>query len=523
MTIDSNILYPVTTTLIPSCARLFAGTGPTSPNLLYRVMFKRWEKICYLRGNTEAMREAGRKYLPQEPGEKDKNYEKRLKRSTLYGVYNKTVKFTTDLPFLTPPIYEGIPDELKYLIQDADGQGSSLSTFAKSVLNDLIDFGVAYIYVDFPENPEGLSFYDTQKKGMKPYFVRVSPLNLIGWDLKRVANRTVITKLRIFEENVVEAKDYSPFTQCTVKIITPDTVRTLTKGSEDKDYVQVGDDNPNGFSGIPLVPLYANKKYEFYGTPVFEELADLNIKHWYKWSDLDNVEHVACVPFLLGTGWGPNPEIEDIGVGRAYFGPGESKLGWVTVDGESIPYLQESLGALEHRMISMGADALMPVKTSTRQTATGELVDEKRSASTVAHLVWVLEEAIQKGINYCAKWLQIEEPNAKINIGDKLALSTDPNIVSSFLDMFKNDYLTARSLEHELRRRNIISDSTKIKKPRKKEVLVSDRAEENDPRGVEETSRGFQEGGDGSTRDGEEATGTIGGRETSSSTTGRDS
>lgn len=459
-------------TLFPSCVYDFNSSGLFSTNGQYKAMWRRWEKICYLNGGTIGMREAGEKYLPKEAGEKEAAYIVRRDKSVCYGVYRKTVNFLTGLPFLTKPNIEGLPVELSYLLTDCDGMGTDFTTFFKGVLKDLIDFGIAHIYVDYPENPGNLSVRDQVDYGIRPYFCRVSPLNLINWRIERSLGKNILATVKIFEEYTYQ-DNYSEVGIKEVREISKDSI-TVNKSL--KDGTKTAVTLPNTLGKIPLVSIQVQPKAPFWGEPVYEELADLNIKHWQKASDLDSVEHVACVPFLWIAGKSDNMDIDVISVSQAYGSPdAEATASWVEINGAAIPSAQKSLSDLEVRMMAMGADALIPESYSTRQTAAGELSDDKKSVSPLTGMVWQLEDAAIKAIKLCAEWLQLPEPSTTVDMGDKLSLSVDPNELNNLLQIFDKGVLTVRGLENEYKRRNVLSQTTKLRNPRKaKEVTNND-------------------------------------------------
>src|SRR4029077_12676267 len=51
-----------------------------------------WSTVDTLWGGTQAMRRAGQRFLPQEPLEKDEDYERRLARTTLHNYYKRTIQ-----------------------------------------------------------------------------------------------------------------------------------------------------------------------------------------------------------------------------------------------------------------------------------------------------------------------------------------------------------------------------------------------------------------------------------------------
>jgi hypothetical protein len=424
------------------------------------------------------MREANHKYLPQEEGESSEIYANRLSRSVLYGAYSRTIKTLAGMPFMMPMDVKEMPPELAYLIKDATGEGVTLSAFAKELLLDLINYGICHILVEHPESKEELSLAEEKALNMRPYFSRIDPLKLIGWKSTKIGAKTLLTQARIFEDTTIDDPN-DPFAEVPTQQVrvVENGVTTLYRkdisgapGSEFRIIDTIFTDLDN----IGIHTIYGNRTGFMQGAPVLEELAWLNIRHWQKVSDLDNIEHVANVPMAYALGV-LDGEMENIIFSPHTMiksGNQDLKLGYVEHSGHAITASQHSVDQLENRMVAMGAEMLSARGSSTRETGIAKTIDNSKATSVLQELVEKLEDGIAQAINTAGQWLDIKA-DTQVTIGDKISLTVDPNLVTNFLDMARNEEMDFEDLAKELQKRGLLSDSTKLKKGKPPELKAA--------------------------------------------------
>ena len=446
--------------------------GPASPNMEWITQFKRWEPIVHLNGGTIAMQEAGIKYLPQEKGEKREIYLARLRRSVLYGAYSRTVKTLSELPFIVPAQAKNLPAELEYLMEEADCDGQSIERLGQQILKNLIDYGIAHIMVEFPDTPEDFTLLDQKQMNIRPYVCNIDPMNFVGWQYEQVGSKNHLTQARIFEDVFEQdpEDEWSSIAVRKVRVIENDRIRVYsTKKNNNKEEFVLVDEYPNDLGRINIITLYGNKTGYMQGSPILEELAWLNIRHFQKLSDLDNIEHVCNVPFAFGKGI-PEEDMNNIVISPHMFlktTATDAEISYVEHSGSAIGSSQQSIRDLESRMVAMGADLLAARGTSTRETATSKLLDNTKSTSYLQSLVLEVEKGLVQAFQMAGEWINVSADDLEINIGDKLNLSVDPNVITSLIGLAEKEALSYEDLTMELQRRGHLSESTKLKKPKK--------------------------------------------------------
>jgi hypothetical protein len=445
----SNLISPV-----------LSGVG--APNSAWRVMFQRWEPVVHLNGGTLALKEANTKYLPKGEGEADGVYFNRLARSVLFGAYSRTVKTLSGMPFMTPMSFTNLPEDLNYLVKDATGEGQSLAAFAKELLQDQINFGIAHVLVEYPQVDTSveLTQEDEKLRNLHPYFCRIDPMRLIGWNYELVGCKKVLTEVRLFEDIIEENDKWEEQHIKQVRVITPG-VTTIYRLEEKMTDWQEHEVIITSNSSMELVTIYGNRTGFMQGAPVLEELAHLNISHWNKSSDLDNIEHVINVPMAYAFGL-QEGEFENITFSPHSMlksGNPDLKVGYLEHSGQAIPASQVSLANVESRMMAMGAEMLAPRGTGTRETGIAKTIDNTKATSVLQELVESLEDGVERLLNLAGAWLDVVV-ESKVNIGDKISLTVDANLITNMIDLARQGNMTFEELTLEFQKRGLISDAT---------------------------------------------------------------
>ena len=108
----------------------------------------KWDLVDTLAGGTDAMRDAGREYLKQNPKEPNEKYRDRLSRATLTNKYMRTIEKGVGKAFARK-VNLVLPPALEPMLINVDGQGTSFESFSKNLLKDTINYGITYVLVDY--------------------------------------------------------------------------------------------------------------------------------------------------------------------------------------------------------------------------------------------------------------------------------------------------------------------------------------------------------------------------------------
>jgi len=398
-----------------------------TPIAAYNDMKSRFQLPADLMGGTQAMRDAAQLYLPQMPKESNDRYRTRLLQSVLYEAYRHTVDSMTGRPFGQPvQLGTGAQPFFEEFIEDVDLAGTDLTSFARELLRDLLVYGKCHILVEYPNTAmlsgrlgRRLTIQDESQLGIRSYFVRVSPEQVIGWRGARVGGREVLEQVRIRTTMIEPSEDnqWSQEERDYVAVLTPREIQMWGQNEDTDEWRLVDEPYVNTLGEIPLVTVYANRQQLLTSYPPLESLAYLNAKHWQTQSDQDQIEKVARVPMLFFKGFA-DEDIQSVEVGPyKLFGnrSPESDIKVVETNGDAVRVGRESLNDLVEQMESMAMQPLM--RKPGNPTATQIAVDAAQNVSDLEAYVILLEKGLQQALDYAARWqgLALEPPEVKIS------------------------------------------------------------------------------------------------------------
>lgn len=447
--------------------------SPATPSLAHREMAPRWDKINSLLGGTEAMREAGTKYLPQHFREFDDDYNERLECSILFNVFELTVDALSGKPFTEPLVLEDdVPEVIRTdYAEDIDLQGNHIDQFSAMVFRDGLSKGLTHILVDTPaiEPGQTRTLADERSAGIRPYMVHVQPENVLAADAIRIEGREVLTHVRLYEaeterlgfaEVVVEyirvfdlavADDGKLFVQMTrykkEKRKRGGKPQWVPQGTVDTDH-----------DHIPLHTFYANRKSFMTSKPPLMDLADMNILHWQSFSDQINVLKVARFPILAASG------VEDDGQSETTLGPRnvlhleapESRYYYVEHQGAAIEAGRKSLEELVDQMALYGATLLR--RRPDRETATSRSIEEKEQTAPLQKMALAFKDTLENALKTMANLIG-QEDGGSVKIHTDFGFDGGDVVDLQTLQVAYKDFAISReTFQRELVRRGILSE-----------------------------------------------------------------
>ena len=453
--------------------------GVARPNEEYDAMSLLWHLVASLRGGTPAMRDAGRKYLPQEPKESEEAYKNRLDRSVLTNLYKKTVTKLVGKPLKKGvKLLEDVPPELVRYETNIDNQGTNLNVFARDVLEAAIDDGVTHILVDYSDtqNVEGdfidgsLTVEQEELLGVRPYAKHVKAADLIGWKWQISNNKKVLTQIRVREYVKVDGDD--EFTQEVrerIRVIEPYIQRVYEK-SEPNEQQSSGDPDEwvlieakvTTMPIVPLVTMYTNKVGFLLGSPLLLDIAYLNVAHWQSDSDQRNILHVARIPILFATGFGDDDSQVTIEIGSNTFAkaPKGATLEYVEHTGKGIDAGVKDLKDLEERIQLLGMELLVK-RPQGNVTATARTLDQAEADSELGLIAKELENTLNKMLDLFGRWVGLgDDGGGSTEVFKDFGIeSEDLQDVDLLLRSRMAGEISQMTFWDEIKRRGLLSDN----------------------------------------------------------------
>lgn len=460
----------------------------TIKNLLKRspdieTMVPYWEKVSDILEGTQAIKDGGIKYLPKFPDENKDDYDFRLTVSKFTNIYRDVTEGLASKPFQDEISLLGAekrPQELIDFAEDVDGFGNNLTTFAALTFFNAINYGIDWIFIDYPtvQNPDNVTIAEAKQRNLKPFWVHILGKNVLDIKTRMQGSKQIITYFRCQEpgygdepmhvrefietENGVEWKLY-------VKI-------TNDKGEDEFLVVEEG---MLSIDFIPVVPFITGRRdgnsFKIY--PPLSDAADLQITLYQNESALEYIKVLACYPMLATDGTKP-PKGSDGKPKKLRTGPNTVMYGVEKANGDggtwhyvepqanSLEFLQKNIDKTKNDLRELGRQPLTAMSTQLTTVTTSIAAGKAKSAVTA--WCYALKDALENALMITMKWMGIDyEPEINVYTGFDNVLDNGSDIEELGKARERGD-ISVETYWDELKRRKILSPEFDIEEERKR-------------------------------------------------------
>jgi hypothetical protein len=389
-------------------------------------MAEHWPMLDAVYGGTHEMREAGKRFLPQWPGEDDESYKNRLKTAVLFPAFSRTCEILASKPFSKPIALTGVPVGLTELLEDIDAAGRGIHAFFYDVLNNCLSHGISGVLADFPPTDGLRTVAEERAAGVRPYLVHYPAGSVLGWRM----NGKALSNIRLLESAIIAD---GPFDEREV-----DQVRVLyaaqadeTQGRweiwrvDEKDPERkwiVYDSGVSSRSDIPFSFFYGNRIGFGTGISPLIDLAHMNVEHWQSACDQQTILHVARIPILFMKGFGAQEPLV-IGAASAVKSSNiDAELKFVEHSGAAIGAGRTSLLDLEERMRAIGAELL--VRKTNRMTATQVESEDTAGDCMLQAIVEMFELSIESCLKSMCDWMGLDGSEIEVEMYNEFSVSS---------------------------------------------------------------------------------------------------
>lgn len=434
----------------------------------YKQMSQYWTLPLTLMGGTDAMRAAGRQYLPQNVKEKNEDYYNRLKRTVLFNAFRKTVIDLSTRPHSKPIVLENASSEVQEWATDIDRMGNNLNRFSFFSFMTAMIYGLNHILVDYEQTPGNLTLQQERDGKYRPYFTMISPDCLIGWRTAIVNGQERIIQARIKEEKMVPNGRYGERKVTQIRVLEPG-VYEIWELQKNGKYVLVEDGMYSATDYVPLVTTYTRQEGFLMGLPPLMDLAHLNQNHWESSSAQSHILHYARMPILFGKNLlsgKPKTEGQDnaqtLAVNAMFTGPENSDLKYVEPTGAAINSGRMSLADLKEEMAVFGLDFLVrKPSVSSRETATGKSIDTQLAHSDLERMALNHQHALEQAFAMM-KIFTGRDTDATVKLVTDFGISLNANQAELLLNARRAGEITRQTFLSELKRMNMLSDDVSV-------------------------------------------------------------
>jgi hypothetical protein len=420
-----------------------------APNNSWVRMEPGWLLIEQLLKGTRGIRQGHRKFLPQFPREADESYDVRLSKAVLSPFYKRLELLLAGMLTRKPVRLTDVSDQVTEQLFDVDLQGNDLQTWLFNTARIALRYGHVGVLVDAPRAGEN----------GRPYWITISPRELLGWRTEIADGKQRLTMLRIAETVTVPDGKYGEKDVERVRVLTPGAYEIHEK-DEKGDY-KIVDEGRTSLSEIPFAVAYANRTGVMESIPPLDDIAELNLQHYQVSSDLSNILSVSAIPLLAIYGFPQSAEEISAGASEALALPETARSEYIEPSGNSFDAQFKQLEQIENKINGLGLAAVLGAKL-VGESAEAKRIDRSQGDSTMMVIAQQMQDLIDNCLRFHAQYLQ--EPvagSSQVN-RDFMGQRLEPQEIQALLQLYTAGTITQDTLLNELANGDVLSEDFDI-------------------------------------------------------------
>ena len=277
---------------------------------------KSWQLVKDCVAGSKAVKAQGRLYLPMpdptnESHENVARYEALLKRAMFLNVTGRTRQGLIGAVFRKTAEVD-LPDSVKYLIENASGDGTSLEQLSKEAVGEDLDTGRGGFFVDYPASdaPAGTRPTKAQTAGRQAHIHLYEALSIINWRedvIDGVRRLTLVVFAECYNDDD-SGDEFSFNVKKQFRALTLENgVYRHRMWHEGDPYeapqldVYPRDYNGNTFDHIPFYFFGAESNDARIDKSPLEDLAEVNILHYGNSATVEESGFISSQPTLFFT------------------------------------------------------------------------------------------------------------------------------------------------------------------------------------------------------------------------------
>ena len=420
-----------------------------APNNSWVRMEPGWLLIEQLLKGTRGIRQGHRKFLPQFPREADESYDVRLSKAVLSPFYKRLELLLAGMLTRKPVRLTDVSDQVTEQLFDVDLQGNDLQTWLFNTARIALRYGHVGVLVDAPRAGEN----------GRPYWITISPRELLGWRTEIADGKQRLTMLRIAETVTVPDGKYGEKDVERVRVFTPGAYEIHEK-DEKGDY-KVVDEGRTSLSEIPFAVAYANRTGVMESIPPLDDIAELNLQHYQVSSDLSNILSVSAIPLLAIYGFPQSAEEISAGASEALALPETARSEYIEPSGNSFDAQFKQLEQIENKINGLGLAAVLGAKL-VGESAEAKRIDRSQGDSTMMVLAQQMQDMIDNCLRFHADYMQEPVAGSSLVNRDFMGQRLEPQEIQALLQLYTAGTITQDTLLNELANGDVLSEDFDI-------------------------------------------------------------
>jgi hypothetical protein len=388
----------------------------TNKHQSYADMSPRWRLNRAGCAGQDAVKRETTLFLPDD-SEGDKSiaarnrYLRYMMRATWLKVAGYTKEGLIGMVFRLPPSVE-LPSALDYMLENADGAGSSLAEFSRLAVGENIEVGRLGILTDYPASEVGLSRQQIAARKLQARLTLYRAESIDHWKTELIGGITKLTMVKLYEITSRAIDEFSGEDKIQYRVLRlRDGVYTQAVYEESgavitEEFAPLA--NGRTIDHIPFHFVGAETNSQEVDDAVISGIVDLNTAHYQLSADHMLNLHMHAHGLLhidtgetSATAWAElNPDGITVG---ANSGVTTQKGRVELVQLQPADAVQAKLAALEAQMLSVGAHLI--TERGDNETAEAARIDASTKASALLTATDNVSEAIEAALEDAALFM----------------------------------------------------------------------------------------------------------------------
>jgi hypothetical protein len=385
-------------------------------HLDYDASLPAWLRARDVIAGDDAVKAGGTKYLPRLDSQNDDEYLAYKTRACFFNATSRTADgflgllFRRDPEVKLPDRHAGVGGALRVFTDDVDLMGTSLFTFCKGVVGEVLALGRCGTLIDWQGDVES-----------RAYVVRYAAEDILNWQTQRINGRNVVTMIAL-REVVIKPDAEDPFTVDQTETIRVLKLESLADGGT-RYVVEIWQEQKSANNRrkksewklvesriplrlgktIPLIPFVFHGPRNALPDVDKMPLADIitvNLDHYRLDADYKHGLHYTALPTAWVSGFDKTSELR-IGSSTAWVAEAPGAVaGFLEFKGHGLSTFENAQDRDERLMAVLGSRMLEDTK---RVGETADAIELRQSGEN--SILMTLALSVSDSISQVLRWV----------------------------------------------------------------------------------------------------------------------
>lgn len=446
-----------------------------------------WQKARDVSSGEDAVKTAGKSYVPSLTEQNEVDYKAMLMRGSFYNATARTISGLIGMIFRKPPVIEK-PTAIEDLLKDVDMSGKPLDSFASEIVDECLTVGRVGVLIDHTVKPldqAPITIAKASALNLRPFMKIYVAENIINWKFKVINKVWTLCQVVLAEKKVVPKLDPKTNKPSEFENESQNRWRVLDlmddlfyrvrvfyideQGNDAVESEEIPEMNGQPLPFIPFIMMNECGMSFDPEKPPLLDLVNLNLSHWRTSVDYEHGAHFTALPTLFLSGYNPPAPANGEGPTKIMLGSQSAivatdvgaQANFIEFTGQGLGALEASLDRKEQQMAILGA-RMLATEGKQAQTATTTAIHRTGENSVLSSIAIAISLGLTKALQWFSQWAGYEDDcDYELN-RDFLPATVDGPTLTAILQAYQQGAISEEELFDWLKRGDIIEAEVSI-------------------------------------------------------------